>query len=315
MISRATTGNISAFFIAVVYFFISRYLYNLADYGDIEHYRKFYEYAAGSDFDELFFYQRNLVGSTEPIYGFLVWIGATMGVEHDFYMSFFNASLVFFLVIYLFKSKASIFLIALLLFNFYLFALLTSAERLKFSYLFLFIAMASEGWIKRFFLLSAAWAHFQTVSLYFGLVSGWAVKNFKFKLNFKNILKVSAAIFLAIVFFSITASALLSKLEAYASNAISVFDYINLLILLMLGVFVLDAKKIFFASMTPILFLAVFIGGSRIGITAITIFFYFVFNENKSNHPAVLLLGVYFSLKSFSFLDNLAKFGSGFATG
>ena len=108
--------------------------------GDQIGYRKLYSALENSPILLASILSRSYVGGGEPVYAILVWIGSNLQIEKDIYISFFNSVLLYSIYKFCAKNSANIFFISLLLSNYYLIVLATSAERLKFAIALIFIS-------------------------------------------------------------------------------------------------------------------------------------------------------------------------------
>jgi hypothetical protein len=169
---RSMLSYILALTVFAAFYFISAELLSLFKYGDQIAYRLFYDRLAGVPFEQVPIIQIATLGSAEPVYGILMWAGANIGFSKDGYLSFFNGFFAAALFILMRKYRVSPVVIALIFCNFYFLVLLTSAERLKFAYIFLTLAAIFSGRIRFIFGALAFISHFQTLLNFVAMFSG-----------------------------------------------------------------------------------------------------------------------------------------------
>ena len=304
--------------LSIVTYQASIYLLGAYQYGDQEHYRNFYDHLEGVDFKEIARLQVSLVGGSEPIFGMLMWIGANLGVPKDTYISIFNVILVVVFFVFLRKNNVSPILILLLLTNFYFLVLLTSAERLKFSYLLLISAAITSGWPSRIISVLAPLAHFQTLINYLSLLFE-RVSQIRFLRRVKLSLIIKSAVVLPIAFAFIVfiifnySDAIVSKTVGYSEQEASgIFSLVNLIGLFLIGVFVTKDKGRFCMAMLPIFLVADILGTARVNMIGVVVFYFFLLREGKGNHVIMYPLMAYFSLKSIGYIQAILEHGNGF---
>lgn len=282
--------------------------------GDQAHYRLFYERLADANFWDVPSLQLRAIGGAEPLYGYTMWIGAQLGVAKDVWVSFFNAVFVAAAVCFLRRNQASLLVILLLLTNFYFMVLLTSAERLKFSYLMLLAAALCTG---RFRVLLAAVAplyHFQSLINFSATAAGQLT-------NLRPSRRVRAGTLVAGIFLLLAASGvfvhyapeILRKSMGYAERSGGFTELTNLAALLVIGTVATRRKGLFVASMLPVIFAAVTIGAMRVNMIGVVVLLLQVLTERRANHPLILILLAYFSYKSFGYIGDIISYGDGFA--
>lgn len=288
-------------------------------YGDQVHYRNFYDRLDGVNFREITRLQVSQVGGAEPIYGVLMWVGANLGVPKDTYISFFNVLLVVLFFFFLRKFNVSLILILLLLTNFYLVVLLTSAERLKFSYIFLILAAITSGWPSKILSVLAPFAHFQTLINYLSLLFERLSKirllrRIKLSALIKSaiVIPIAAAFFL-FVFFNYS-EAIVSKTVGHSEQEASgLFSLVNLIGLFLIGIFVTKDRVRFCMAMLPIFLVADILGTARVNMIGVVVFYFFLLREGRGNHIVMYPLMTYFSFKSIGYIRAIIEHGDGFA--
>ena len=94
------------------------------------------------------------LSSDEPIYFLISWVSSNLDFSKDLIMSIANAILANIIFRVLNKMNTSLYLIVFIICtNFYLFGLYFAAERLKFAFIFLFLAFLVDENVKKKYLL------------------------------------------------------------------------------------------------------------------------------------------------------------------
>jgi hypothetical protein len=286
-------------------------------YGDQVVYRQLYEALRFAPINQALSYSIAYVSGGEPITAIILWSGASLGIDKDLYISFFNTLLVLFLFIFLKKNKASWLSIFLVLTNFYLLVLLTGAERLKFSYLILMAAALVEGRLRIVLFALAPLAHFQSIILLVGIISGSFSKSIRTFLERRTVRKLDLyyslilGLFL-VVFFAAFGKSILGKVYAYISFSRGISEITQITILMAFSLFVFKDKVRIFLVLLPIVGAVFLLGGSRVNMIAVSLVIYFLAIEGRISSLVSLAFLSYFSFKSIGFIFNIIKYGDGF---
>lgn len=308
------------FVLGPLIFFLSYLVLGYYIYGDQYHYINFYNALSGTKINEVSDLQRQYTGSSEPLYGMMMWLASNVGWEKGVIISFANSLLSIFLWVSLRKRGVPVFVLFFLLTNYYFVVLLTAAERLKFSYLFVFMGMVFAGRVPYFFYAMAPAAHFQSLVNYFSYLSASL-----FSVRISDVLKkrsvfeflgmmFGVALFFLFSFFFFVGfmEPIFHKFQVYNERADG--EIYKLLIVLFLGLIVCKKKLIVFGGLLPIFLAALLVGPERVNMIGFVMLMYFVVQERKANHPLVIMLLAYFSWKSFGFVESIVETGSGFST-
>lgn len=282
-------------------------LYNYY-YGDPAHYQKYYESLIGRDVIWALRSQRDYLGSSELIYPIVAWVGSNAFIERYVFMAVIDGAMYAFLFNVLRVNQCHPIFIALCLTNFYVVVLATSAERLKFAYIFLFLALMTAGRIKLLWMALAPLAHFQSLITH-GSIFVW---HFFAHLSarVKVAIGVSATIgAMALLYFFY--GALLDKFAAYQGRG-GLVDILSGMALVGIALAIFQNRMRVFMTFAPLIALTFVLGSDRMNMVTFTSFLYICLIEKKTNHPAVLLVMVYFSIKAIEFIDNVLKYGNGF---
>lgn len=289
-------------------FVFYRYVLDHFYLGDPLFYQRYYDALRGRDVISAIILQRNFLGSSEIIYPLIAWAGSNAAIERNTLMAIFDGLMyaVLFRTLRLYRCNPAF--IALCMTNFYIVVLATSAERLKFSYICLFIALMAAGRTRVIWLALAPLAHFQSLITQGSIFAAYFLANLSFRT--KVILSLVAAVGAGIMLYFFS-SALIGKFSSYRGQG-SVVDSVSGLALCGIALVILHNRYAVFAAMAPLVILTFILGSDRMNMITFTVFIYFCLNQSKTSHPIVLLILAYFSFKSIGFVDNILKFGNGF---
>ncbi len=287
--------------------------------GDQVFYRNFYESLAYAQLNEIIQLQLGTTGSGEPLFGAIMWFGAKMGVDKDIYVAIWNTILACSLIHLAAYYRSNIVFIFLLLTNFYVVVLFTSAERLKFSYIALALAAASSSpWRTVTLCFAAVLSHFQTLIALFGWAAGYATR-IRFERLAQKINLFGAAFLglvvtgLAIVFAIQFQSTISEKASAYMGSG-GFLSLVNIAILLVASLICFPKKAEVTLMLVTCAFFAFIFGSNRINMIAFSIFIFICIKEGRTAHPAVTALMLYFSYRSIDYVRLILTHGDGFST-
>lgn len=306
--------SMAIFFLAFV---ISMVLLDHYQYGDQLWYHNFYDSLADSSPTDIPRLQLIHTGSAEPVYGMIMWIGSYFSFPKNEYISFFNSILAVTLFVWLREHRAAPLVILLVFTNFYFIVLLTGAERLKFSFIFLLLALSFSGMMRWAFLALAPLAHFQTLIIYSSIAFeklskiSFSIKSRSYLVILRNTGIILVSVFAIVAFISRFSSAIAEKIQGYYSG----FDIISImdtLLFISIGLIITKNRKQLALAMLPIVPAALVVGQARVTMVGFVILFYLILREGRSNHILMYILLFYFSLKSYGFVENILLFGNGF---
>lgn len=287
--------------------------------GDQEHYRKFYEEIQNASLTEAFRTAILILDGYEPVSIGVYWIGSTLNINKDIYISFLNSSLLGLATVFLIRSSSSKIFIFLFLTNYYTIVLMTGAERLKIAYIFLLIYAIAQFKGKKILLILASTSHFQTLILlvaqFIALISG-RISRLLLHLKVKktDLLLLPLTIGLATLFASIFFEGLHSKASAYISNEIKLTEIFQLTIITTIGIYCSTNKPRLLTISLSFIPFVLLLGGERVNMIAFTAILYTIIKENRQNNKLVYLLMTYLSIKSIPFISNIYLYNNGFAT-
>lgn len=286
--------------------------------GDVVHYTQFYNSLYGMPRQHWADLQRAALGSSEPLYRYILALGAYFGADRTLYLATWNGILIGTIGFILAKYRCSILFGFLVLTNSYLFALLGSAERLKFAYIFLMLAFAVEGRNAKFLLAaSSPFLHTQAMVQFasgFGFYVVANLRNFA-KTPLKSlILLVGLALVISAVSYLFVASvgqAVETKSAHYAAESGGLMEAIQWAMLLIAGVVLFKERLAYVVGMLPMGVLTVLFG-NRVNVATLALFAGLAILQRKTSNPVVLAVMAYMSIKSVPFLIDVAKYGTGY---
>ncbi len=261
------------------------------------------------------------ITSDEPIHFLILWIFSNLGISKDIVMAFANAILANVLTRLFFKWRVSVGIIVFIIFtNFYLLVLYFSAERLKFAFIFFFIAVLLSLRVKKtyLFIVLSILTHVQmlifVLSRFFAMLMQSMISFFltlKFKLNFTKV------IFIIILFFPIIflSEHILYKFKAYSDNSASKGLLLNTfqpIIFLILSLFYSREKIATSFIFFIIIISSSIVGPERVTMMAYLYFMFYALRINRGINLGVIVTSFYFLAKSIIFVSNVLENGHGF---
>lgn len=307
--------------VCLVVIAVSMGLGRLYTEGDQMHYIAAYQAIADSDLFNGFLIYKSHITTVEPGHFFISWIfSSIVGFNKLFAMSLSNGLLAF-LFIKLVKKIGGAPSIAYLfvLSNYHLFVLYLSAERLKFSFIFLLLAMLLIERTKASHLLFifSALSHLQMLIL---LVAR------EFERYFLSILKmlqrlsvkksiISRLIMICIVSFAlfyVFGEYLLWKIPQYMGSSGLSSIWKPTLFMLMTLVYVKNRGQVVLFFI-PIIVISLIVGPERVVIMAYFVFVYYAIQYRRGLNYGIGLTLLYFGMKSIFFLSNILNTGQGFS--
>jgi hypothetical protein len=151
-----------------VFFSCSYLLLSAYTSGDQTSYIKLYnalKYTSWSEVTDTVYAYTSSRG--EPITAYLLWLGASFSIDKNIFISILNTILCLGVYLIAKRNKVPFLPTFLLLTNFYLIVLATSAERLKIAYILLVWGVLFGGRVGRFLIGISPFAHLQNFILLF----------------------------------------------------------------------------------------------------------------------------------------------------
>lgn len=286
--------------------------------GDQAVYRALYEALASSNFSQILETSYYHVTANDGLSFYILWIGASLGINKDVFISLLNAILLIGLYKLKIKYKIDRLMFFLILTNFYVVVLMTGAERLKFAFIFLIFAEITERkWLKITLSSLSISAHLQSIILISSAVLGEYSQAIIKKIRNK---KISFNVFIGLILFFLLISYaayvkqedILSKYNSYSSGGIRLYEILQISSLLFFTLFFIKNKTSLLFSLIPLGAAAAVLGGQRVNMIAVIVTILIFWKEGKQNHPVLYAIMIYLSFKSIDFIYNIMLHGNGF---
>lgn len=305
-------------FYALVYatlaFAFSMYVAPFYTKGDQHYYFRFYKECFLESEDQWFCYT-NMLGSSEPVYFFLSKI-AQLFLDKVTFISLFNGLFAYLLTLLVFKYYKVVWhrhvFIWLIFLNYYIYVLFFGAERLKFGFVFICLALLLTKSKRFVVILLAILAHVQMVFMIAPYITNLL---FKSKLSrFKKIFILSAGGGAGFAMFVVLRSHIEAKFLAYTALDDS---GLNLMGVVKTGVFIVLAaastrKYDPLIAGIPLLIASLILGGERISILAFFIYLGYVIYYNGKMNISMAVVMLYFVYSGYGFLTNILNYGTGY---
>ena len=309
-------------FLIFIFFFIFVFTYFFSKYyvdGDQLGYNNAYEAVNGLDLSDAFISYQFYITSSEPIHFFVIWIFSNLNIDKNLIMAFFNACLACIIGRILILKNVNLFLIFVLLTtNYYLYGLYFAAERLKISFLLLFLAVLyiNNKRIRIPLVLISILTHIQILILILSFIFSYFFKSFSIPKKFSLIFKNKNYIVLAFLFFPIfyLKDHILYKFNSYSNITSSSFinNIWQPVIFAILAYLYSNEKKSTILVFSIIILCSNLVGPTRITMMAYIVFLFYSLNYNRGLSYVVILTTIYFSLKSIIFIYNVLNNGHAF---
>lgn len=286
--------------------------------GDQLHYRGFYKYCFydALTLSQQFFCYQNTLGSQEPGYFFISKL-AYLYLEKDIFISISNTILTFFMTLLILKyyqrNWQRLIFIILAITNYYFVVMLLSAERLKFSFIFLIIALLISGNKKIIPFGLAMLTHIQSILL---IGPYYLAQVFDKKTNiWIRGLVILGFILLSAALFIFLNDHIESKFTSYSSstdeNGTGIIGVIKTSIFILLAG--ISVRKIIpIICGMPLIVLSYFLGSERIGMLAFILYVFTVLYYKRKMDVLLFVIMLYFSFKSIGFISNVITYGTGY---
>lgn len=314
---RAAATCFYAVLLAPIFFLTSYILLDAYTAGDQRAYHKFYDALKGSSLLQMMLLARSYVSSSEPLSALILWVGSNLDINKNVYVSILNLSLmlgIFTLARRYYVRGAMSFL---MLSNFYVIVLLTSAERLKIAVLIMVLAALCSGKTRLVLLALSPFAHLQSLLFFPSLFLAASEPHLRRLLKAQRIkrqvlrLTFPAALAGAVVIGPLF-EGVLRKASVYLAQDISSFELLNVALLSVISLVVTRNRARMCCVLAPLYVAISFIGGTRVNMIAVFLVFYLLMLEQRLQHPLIYFLMLYFLYKAVFFIENILLYGDGF---
>ena len=316
--------NINSIIRKIVTVYIFLFTYFIAQFyteNDQFLYHKTYNEINGLGFIESFAIYNFNLGSSEPIYFLISWISSNLEFSKNLVMSITNAILANIIFRVLNKLKTSLYLIVFIICtNYYLFGLYFAAERLKFAFIFFFLAFLINENVKKkyLFVFLSFTTHVQVLVL---LVSSlfantierliYFFKKFRFKFNLKSLI----GIFVLTIPFYFLYDHLLTKFSNYSEVASTnnlLSNIFQSILFLFLSLLYTNEKKRTILIFIFILISASILGPDRVNMMAYVYFMFYASKIKNGFNFGLISTSLYFFVKSVYFILYVFQIGHGY---
>lgn len=309
----------SIILLSIVSFFSSIFLLSKYQGGDQFYYNFLYSSLKDINLLKLLLGKAFEISRIEPLSGLILWLGSNLGIDKNLYISILNVVLVCSLYTFLKRNFVSWPFIFLLLTNYYFVVLLTAAERLKISYLCIFLALIVISKKKSAFLfLITPLAHLQSF-LYFPSV--YIITNISKKfpiflkdylVSRKSIYLFFSSIILVLILLFFLRDPIFFKMETYFGMRFQISVFFRIIAIHAILIFLSKRKYLSFFVMLPFYPMIFFLGDERINMLVFSIFVYILIAEKRLHGFLVFLILSYFSIKTIFFIKKIIIYGNGF---
>jgi len=299
-------------------FFVSLILSGFYTQADQANYHSAYSILSGMGWEAGQLAYQSRISGAEGVHYLVSLVGSTLEIDKDLLMSVCNGILAAYSMRLFLVWGADIRIAAAIVAtNFYVLVLYFAAERLKFGFLFLVLALLSTGKPVRMFVFSfmSIWSHFSMFPIWLGVwLSGFLAKVEKGELHRSTWLKFALPAGLIAVGLVFKSNYLLWKLNTYIATR-EAFSFTSLVpVLILLGFSCFYAKRLIgpVLSFLPVMIGIVILGGSRLNMLGYFIFLYYGLRANAGLNVGVLATLAYLAYKSFGLVSNIIVHGHGF---
>lgn len=305
-------------FLFIAGFLFSMWLLDLYRGGDQEHYDRFWRAMVWTHPSLWSRLQFAYLSSAEPLYRLIIGAGTYLNVDRLTYLSLWNAFFLSLIGYALIKNRSSIPFAIFVFTNFYILVLLSSAERLKFGYIFLLLAFCVEHirW-KTLCSVLSGFAHTQAVIQFMSAAIYYVCVEYRTIFSRKTTtiaLLIGGPAAAGVVFYYLLNSIgdiVVQKSEFYMGESQGIPEIVQWLFILIGGTIVFDKRWPFVLAMLPMGVLTSLFGG-RVNVATLAFFCALALTGRKTAHPLVLLVMAYMSFKSIGFITNVLNTGQGF---
>jgi len=280
--------------------------------GDQAHYNLVYKELAELSLRQGYLFYNVSLSSFEYIHFILSWV-ASRFIDKDVFIAISNSFLAYSILINFEKKRVFILLsVFIVISNFYIFVLYFAAERLKFAMIFFMLSFYYIERTKLFVCLGfiSVNSHAQFFILYASVFAIFLKSKFTrlYETGFLSKYVLYISLFL-ICTLSLLYEQITTKFLAYDSGIAS---YWKILVFFTLSLWYATKRQNVVLVFLP-LFLAVFLfGGERVNLFGYFVFMYYALQVNGGLNVGVIITSMYFSYKTYEFLQNIISFGNGF---
>ncbi len=306
------TGAVGVFLISLLF---SAYYVE----GDQVTYRHVYATLEDMPFIEAaIFYSNYLNFTVELGHFFIIWLGSNFGISKDFLMALINGVLAYSATSVLNRMQVHpLVSLSLVVFNYYFYGLYFAAERLKFGFLFFFIALLirADSILKISVIIASIFSHVQMIIVYSCIVLANKIQPAMvniFRLRFAK--KIFLTGIVLWVLYAQLGDYVLLKIGNYfeyeTGQNFAAFFRITIFMILSC-VYSKDKRKTIaaFILLYPVTFI---VGPERVNMLGYIFFLYDALRYKAGINLPVIITSIYFGLKGISFIAQFIEVGHGF---
>jgi len=306
--------NFYALMYAILGFAFSMYIAPFYTLGDQFYYIRFYEECFLPGEDQWYCYT-NMLGSAEPVYFYLAKF-AQLFFDKATFISIFNALFVYLLTLLILKYYKVVWhrhvFLWLIFLNYYIYVLFFGAERLKFGFIFICLALLLTK-NKRFVaLILAILAHVQMIFMITPYITNLIFKSTLSRLKKFGILAVGVVSGIGV--FIVLRSHIEAKILAYAtleSEGSNLMGVAKTAVFIILAAATTKKYDPLIAGI-PLLAASFILGGERISVLAFFMYLGYVIYYNKKMDIIMVIVMLYFVYSGYGFLINILNYGTGY---
>ena len=304
-------------------FLISLFLAPYYFKGDQIQYIGAYNTVYGHNFIDGFLAYRFYLSTEEPIHYSIVWVFSNLGFGKNVVMAAANSMLAYLLMRVLAEWRVSIYVaLALVFTNYYFLVLYFAAERLKFGFIFLLLAVLFSkrgGWPPIFFSFVAVLAHLQLIIFYAAHLFSVYMQRLITGIKIRKTFYKDAFLYIFIVLLVYAAWTLLNdhliyKLARYAAEnrTSAIFDIWKSCFFLVLTLIYAKDKFKVVCAFSIIIASVTIVGPDRVNMMGYLIFMIYALQYKRGVNVGIAITSIYFASKSIGFLTRMVYTGMGF---
>tara|TARA_B100000780_G_C21126621_1_gene457379 strand:- start:5692 stop:6678 length:987 start_codon:yes stop_codon:yes gene_type:complete len=313
-------SSIILFSITLAMFLFSFFFAPFYWYGDQVGYNNAYNAVRGSSLVLGYLdYQQHITG--EPIHYFIVWVTSNLGLEKNLVMAFGNAILAYLIMRVFINLRVSLFVAIIIIFtNYYMLGLYFAAERLKFGFIFFFLALLylNKPKLSIAFAITSIFTHAQQLLIYVSVLFSTVTTNIIYslktaKLSTKNIFFIFAMVPVLLFFYEVGGPYIIQKVITYNERSTgSLVSLWKALLFLLLTLLYTPSRLQVLCIFSVLLFAALVVGPERVNMITYFVFMYYALQYKNGINVGVILTSSYFGLKSVQFILSVIDNGHGF---
>jgi hypothetical protein len=281
--------------------------------------------SSASFFDTFPIYKHNVNGSV--IHYLYIWIGSSLGLERGLIMAIANSILAYLMMRLFLQWRVSIYIaLVVILTNYYILGLYFAAERLKFGFIFLLVALIynTKPKLSLVFAVTSIFAHAQQVLIYSSVLFSSMMANFLFAWKTGKFSRKRAY---SLIIIAVTTSILLFflgdkiyiKFIAYQSQHFNNITLLNVSLSLMKTFLLYSLCLLYSKERLEVTFIFVIlllasmlVGPDRVNIISFSFFLFYALQYKNGFNIGILLTTCYFAWKSVHFISQVLATGQGY---